>query len=36
MSKRKDNTLQYKTAILHGFESFEPGNNGIIEAKKIR
>jgi Ca2+-binding EF-hand superfamily protein len=35
MSKRKDNTLQYKKAILHGFESLEPGNNGIIETKKL-
>ena len=35
MSKKKDNTLQYKTAIRHGFESLEPGNNGIIETKKL-
>ena len=35
MSKRKDNALQYKTAIRHGFESLEPGNNGKIETKKL-
>ena len=35
MSKKKDNTLQYKTAIRHGFESLEPGSNGVIETKKL-
>jgi len=35
MSKKKDNTLQYKTAIRHGFESLETGNNGVIETKKL-
>ena len=34
-SKIKDNTLQYKTEIKHGFESLEPGNNGIIETNKL-
>ena len=34
-SKIKDNTLQYKTEIKNGFESLEPGNNGIIEINKL-
>lgn len=35
MYKLKDNTLQYKTEIKRGFEALEPGNNGIIETKKL-
>ena len=34
-SKIKDNTLQYRTEIQHGFKSLEPGNNGIIETNKL-
>ena len=35
MSKLKDNSLQYKTEIKHGFEAFEPGNNDCIESEKL-
>ena len=35
MSKIKDNSLQYRTEIKHGFESFEPGNNDCIESEKL-
>ena len=34
-SKIKDNTLQYRTEIQHGFESMEPGNNGVLETNKL-
>lgn len=36
MYKLKDNSLQYKTEIKNGFEALEPGNNGIIETKKLK
>ena len=35
MSKIKDNSLQYRTEIKHGFEAFEPGNNDCIESEKL-
>ena len=35
MSKIKDNSLQYRTEIKHGFESFEPGNNDYIDSEKL-
>ncbi len=35
MSKLKDNSLQYKTQIKHGFEALEPGNNLIIPTVKL-
>ena len=35
MSKLKDNSLQYKTEIKHGFEALEPGNNHIISTEKL-
>ena len=35
MSKLKDNSLQYKTEIKHGFEVMEPGNNLKISTEKL-
>jgi Ca2+-binding EF-hand superfamily protein len=35
MSKLKDNSLQYKTEIKHGFEILEPGNNLKISTEKL-